>query len=104
VNIARGHHGDWPFPLGRIDESLLNSPLAFLEESLLACFAVFSDSSTHSKASLSWNSEDVFPLTLFQKQRGISRLFSVFYLDKSKITLDLGLVGLPLRPSIQTSA
>jgi hypothetical protein len=59
VNIARGHHGYRAFPLWRIGQSFQNSPLPFLEESLLACFAFFSDSSTHSKASLSWKNEDV---------------------------------------------
>ena len=59
VNIARGHHGYRAFPLRRIDQSIVNSPLPFLEQSLLACCAVFLDSSTHSKASLSWKNEDV---------------------------------------------
>src|ERR1017187_2463056 len=43
---------------------------------LIACRAFFSESSTHSKASLSWNSEDLFSPTLFQKHRRFSSFFS----------------------------
>src|SRR6202044_2078468 len=76
VNIARGHHRYRAFPFWRVGQSFLNSPLPFLEESLLACFAFSSDSSTHSKASLSWKNKDVKPPLLFQKLRGLSSLFS----------------------------
>ena len=79
VNIACGHHGYGPLRLRRIDQSFQNSPSALLEL-LIACFAFFSDSSTHSKASLSWNSEDVLLPLLFQKTRGLSRLFSDFHI------------------------
>jgi hypothetical protein len=63
VDIGRGYHGYRPLGSGSIGESLLNS-LRFLGESLLACGAFFSESSSHSKAPLCWNSEDVFPSTL----------------------------------------
>src|SRR5271156_1296954 len=75
VDIARGHHRYWAFPLRRIDQAFLNSPLPFLEKSLLACVAFFSDSSTHSKAPLSWNNEDVFLPTLLQTHAGFSSFF-----------------------------
>ena len=52
-----------------------NSPPSFLEDSLLASRTFFSESSTHSKASLVWNSEDVISPTLFQKPGGF-RAFS----------------------------
>ena len=75
VDISRGHHRYRPFGPRRIVESFLNSPSTFLEESLLACLAFFSDSSAHSKAPLFWNSEDVFSPTLFQKLTGFSSFF-----------------------------
>ena len=75
VDIGRGHHGYGPLGSGSIGQSFLDSPSPFLEESLLACGAFFSDSSTHSKAPLSWNSEDVFPPPLFQKPAGFSSFF-----------------------------
>jgi hypothetical protein len=58
-----------------VGESLLDSPPTFLEESLLACGAFFSDSGAHSEAPLFWNSEDVFSPTLFQKLAGFSSFF-----------------------------
>ena len=75
VDIGRGHHGYGPLGSGSIGQSFLDSPPSFLEESLLACGAFFSDSSTHSKAPLFWNSEDVFSPTLFQKPAGFSSFF-----------------------------
>jgi hypothetical protein len=64
-----------PLRSRRIHETAVNSPLTFLEESLLACLTLFSDSSTHSKASFAWNSEDVISPTLFQKLGRFSSLF-----------------------------
>ena len=75
VDIGRGHHGYGPLGSGSMGESLLDSPPSVLEESLLACGAFFSDSGTHSKAPLFWNSEDVFSPTLFQKPAGFSSFF-----------------------------
>ena len=75
VDIGRGHHGYGPLGSGSIGQTFLDSPSTFLEESLLACGAFFSDSSTHSKAPLFWNSEDVFSPTLFQKPAGFSSFF-----------------------------
>src|SRR5580698_148896 len=60
VNIGRSHHGYGPLGPRGIIQSFLNSPSTFLENSLLACVAFFLDSSTHSKAPLLRNSEDVF--------------------------------------------
>jgi hypothetical protein len=68
-------------------DSLLDSPPSLLEESLLACGAFFSDSGTHSKAPLSWNSEDVFLPTLFQKLGGLSSFFREFLAGGLYITL-----------------
>ena len=75
VDIGGGHHGYGPLGTGRIVESFLDSPSPFLEESLLACRAFFSESSAHSKAPLFWNSEDVFSPPLFQKPAGFSSFF-----------------------------
>ncbi len=71
------HHGHGPLGSGRMGESLLDSPPTVLEGSLLACGAFFSESGTHSKAPapLTWNSENVFLPTLFQKFAGF-RVFS----------------------------
>ena len=76
VDIAGGHHGYGPLGTRWLPETLVNSSPSFLEDSLLACLAFFSESSTHSKASLSWNSEDVISPTLFQKHWGFSSFFS----------------------------
>jgi hypothetical protein len=46
-----------------------------LEKVLLACGAFFSESGTHSKAPLFWNTEDVILPTLFQKPAGFSSFF-----------------------------
>jgi hypothetical protein len=60
---------------------------ASLKESLLACGAFFSENSTHSKAPLFWNSEDVFSPTLFQKPAGFSSFFSEILPPEKNITL-----------------
>src|SRR6202789_3255334 len=78
MDIGRGHHGNGPCGARGIVEPFLNSPSTILEESLLACRGFSSESSTHSKAPLSWNSEDVFSPILFQKLAGFSSLFSDF--------------------------
>ena len=75
VDIGRGDHGYGPLGPGSIGQTFLNSPPTFLEGSLLACDAFFSDSSTHSKAPLFWNIGDVFPPTLFQEPAGFSSFF-----------------------------
>src|SRR5262249_31052366 len=75
VDIGGGHHGCGALGSGRMGDSLLDSPPGFLEGSLLACGAFLSDSGTHSKAPLSWNSEDVFLSTLLQKPAGLSSFF-----------------------------
>ena len=74
VDVGRGHHGSRPLGSGRRVESLVDSPSALLEGSLLA-WAPFSESSTHSRTPLSWNSEDVFVPPLFQEHAGFSSYF-----------------------------
>jgi hypothetical protein len=74
VNIACGHHGYGPFRLRHVNQSFQNSPSALLEL-LIACLALFSDNSAHSKASLCRNDEDVFLPLLFQKTRGFRDFF-----------------------------
>ena len=60
---------------GRIGEPFLDPPPSLLEESLLACRLLFSESSAHSKAPLSWNGEDVILLHYSKNLRGF-RAFS----------------------------
>src|SRR5262245_40766199 len=72
VDIGGGHHGYRPLGSGRIGEPFLNPPPPPLEESLLACRLLFSESRAHSKAPLSWNCEDVILPPLFQGLAGFS--------------------------------
>ena len=80
VDIGGGHHGFGSLGLAYILETKTNSPPSFLELSLLAGLAFFSESSTHSKAPFIWNSEDVFPPTLFHNHWGFSSTFFDLYL------------------------
>src|SRR5262249_1791812 len=75
VDVGGRHHGYGPLGAGCIVESFLDAPPCFLEESLLACRTLFSESSTHSKAPLLRNSEDVISPPLFQKLAGFSSPF-----------------------------
>src|SRR5271169_4818403 len=75
VDVGRGHHGDRPLGAGCVVESFLDSPSPLLEGSLPACGAFLSESRTHSKAPLLWNSEDMFPHPLSQKLAGFSSSF-----------------------------
>src|SRR5262249_36499403 len=73
-------------------EPLLDPPSPLLEDSLLACGPLFSESSAHSKASKFWNSEDVFLPPLFQKLARFSSLFWKIASGGPSITLVSGLV------------
>ena len=75
MDVGGGHHGYRPLGSGRIGEPFLDPPPPLLEESLLACRLLFSESSAHSKAPLSWNGEDVILPPLFQELAGFSSLF-----------------------------
>ena len=80
---------------GRFEDSVEDPPLALPENSAVAfsglLAVVFSgllgESSSHSKASLVWNSEDVFPTQLFQKIRGFLSYFRDFDTEALYITL-----------------
>ena len=83
VDVAGGHHRFIAFGSGPILDAFEDSPLAFVEDSAVA-FSGFppvafsgllGDSMIHSKASVVWNSEDVFLPLLFQNLRGFSSLF-----------------------------
>ena len=52
VDIGGGHHRFGPLGIADILETLANSPPSFLKDSLLASQTFFSESSSHSKASL----------------------------------------------------
>jgi hypothetical protein len=75
VDVGGGHHGYRSLRAGRRVEPFLDSPPPLLEESLLACRLLFSESSTHSKAPLSWKGEDLIPSPLFQELAGFSSFF-----------------------------
>jgi hypothetical protein len=76
VDIGGRHHGPRPLGCGRIVEPFLDSPSTLLEDSLLAGSALFSESTTYSKAPSFWNNEHVISSTLFQKSAGFSSFFS----------------------------
>ena len=83
MDIAGGHHRFFAFWSWPILDALEDSPLAFVEDSAVAfsrlptvAFSgLLGDSMTHSKASVFWNSEDVFAPPLFQNRRGFSSFF-----------------------------
>ena len=91
VDVGCGHHGLvalWPGP---IHNAAKDSPLPFVEEpavafsrllavtlpvlSTVAFWGFLGESSSHSKTSVFWNSDDVFVHPLFQNLRGFSSLF-----------------------------
>ena len=75
VDVGGGHHGP-----GRSGPGVFSSRFwirrrpSWKNLFLRAC-AFFSESSSHSKAPLFWNSEDVFSPLLFQKPAGFSSFF-----------------------------
>ena len=75
MDIGGGHHRYRPLGTGCIGEAFLDSPPPVLEDSLLACGPLFSESSAHSKAPWSWNGEDVLLPPLFQESAGFSSFF-----------------------------
>ena len=68
VDVGGGHHGLIAFRSGPIEDSFKDPPLAFAEDPAVAfsrlrevAFSgLLGDSSSHSKVSAVWNSEDVF--------------------------------------------
>src|SRR5262249_57720983 len=75
VDIGGGHHGYRPLRSGRIGEPFLDPPPPLLEESLLACRLLFSESSAHSKAPWSWKEEEVSFPPLFQQSACVVGFF-----------------------------
>ena len=91
MDVGGGHHRLVALRPGPILDAFENSPLAFVEDSAVAFSRLLAvtfpglstvafsgligDSSTHSKTSVVWNSEDVFPPPLFQNLLGFSSLF-----------------------------
>jgi hypothetical protein len=95
MDIGGGDHrcivlGSW-----YVGDAFENPPPPLVEESAVAiprlAAVAFSrspgDSSTHSKASGSWNNEDVFLPQLFQILQGLSSFFSDFNRVSLYITL-----------------
>jgi hypothetical protein len=95
MDVAGGEHGLVAFRSGTVLDAVEDALAAFAELSAVAfarCIAVaFSglpgERSSHSKASVVWNSEDVFAPLLFQNLRGFSSFFSDFELFSLQITL-----------------
>ena len=103
VDIAGGHHRFFAFRSLPILDAFEDSPLAFVEDSAFAFLRLptvafsglstvaisrlLGDSNTHSKTSISWNSEDVFLPPLFQDLRGFSSFFWNLNQDELYITL-----------------
>jgi hypothetical protein len=92
MDVGGGHHGLVAFWTRSIGDPVEDSQLALVEDSAVAfsrlatvpfpglstvAFSRFlEDSSTHSKTSVVWNSEDVFLPPLFQDLQGFSSYFS----------------------------
>src|SRR5208283_1795613 len=95
VDVGSGHHGLFAFWSGVILDAIEDPPLAFVENSAIAftrlltvAFSGLSgDSMTHSKASVGWNSEEVFLSPLFHNLRGFSSFFQNFNQVDLYITL-----------------
>src|SRR5271157_2187300 len=103
MDVGGGHHGLVALRPGPILDALEYSELAFVEDSAVAFSrllavtfprlspvafsAPLGDSMTHSKASVSWNSENVFRPPLFQNLRGFSSFFRDFFQVHLYITL-----------------
>jgi hypothetical protein len=95
VDVAGGDHGPVAFRSGAVRDAVEDALAAFSELSAVAFarrFAVaFSglpgESGSHSKASVVWNSEDVFLPLLFQNLRGLSSFFSECEQFSLQITL-----------------
>ena len=95
VDIAGGHHRFFALRSCPILDAFENSPLSLIEDSAVAfsglptvAFSSLGDSMTHSKASVCWNSEDMFLPPLFQNLRGFSSFFSDF--DQVGLYITLG--------------
>jgi hypothetical protein len=95
LDVAGGHHGSIALGFVPILDAIEDSPLAIVESSLVAFSSLvtvafpglFGDSSTHSKAPLEWNSEDVLLPPLFQKPREFSSFFFENLARREKFTL-----------------
>ena len=98
MDVGGGHHGLIAFGLVTIRDPL-EEPLPPLAEEPAVAFPsaiavavppLLGDSSSHSKTSVAWNSEDVFVPQLFHKLRGFSSFFPRFGRRKKNITLVVG--------------
>ena len=94
MDVGGGHHGLVALGSGLIRDASEDSPLTLVENSAVAFLRLLAatspvlstvafwrflgDSSSHSKASVAWNSEDVFLPPLFQNLRRFSSLFVRF--------------------------
>jgi hypothetical protein len=95
MDVGRGQHGLIAFGAGAVLDAIEDSLATFAEDSAVPFTGlvalVFSglagDSSSHSKTSVVWNSEDVFLPQLFQNLRGLSSFLADSCLNGRQITL-----------------
>jgi hypothetical protein len=95
MDIVGGHHGLIAFGLVAILDAF-EDPLATFAEDPAIAFSplvgvafsgLLGESSSHSKASVGWKFEDVFPPQLFHNLRGFSSFFRDFGPGQKNITL-----------------
>ena len=86
MDVGCGHHGLIAFRTGAIHDAIEHPWLAFPKEIAVsfsrrvavAFWGLLGDSRSHSKASVSWNSDGILTSQLFQKLRGFSSFFRDF--------------------------
>ena len=96
VDVVGGHHRLIAFRSGAVLDAIEDLALTLTESSAVAfpgflgvAFSgLLGDSSSHSKASECWNSEDVFSPPLFQILRGFSSFFRNFAKKISRLVED----------------
>jgi hypothetical protein len=95
MDLVGGHHGVIAFGLVAIRDAV-EDPLSALTEDPAIAFSppvgvafpgLLGDSSSHSKASVDWNSEDLFVPQLFHNLRGFSSFFRDYAPGQKNITL-----------------
>jgi hypothetical protein len=95
MEIVGGHHGLIAFGLVAIGDAVEDPLPTFAEDPAIAFSplvgvafpGLLGDSRSHSKASVGWNSEDVYLPLLFLFLRRFSSFFSEFGRSEKNITL-----------------
>jgi hypothetical protein len=95
MDVVGGHHGLIALGLVAILDAVEDPLAAFAEDPAIAFSplvgiafpGLLGESSSHSKASVDWNSEDVFVPQLFHDLRGFSSFFRDYAPGQKNITL-----------------